>query len=132
MTARRAAEATEAGDPAALDTALDTVLDTTLNTALDAALGRQLFVYYQVNQADLDQALTAVRSAQAALLLRHANLTAALWRRPGVRDQQVTLMETYTAPGGLDAALAADIEQQAEAGAAWRCGQRHCEWFDPV
>ncbi len=132
MTARRAAEAAEAGDPAALDNVLDTALDNAPNTALHAALGRQLFVYYQVNQADLDQALTAARSAQMALLLRHASLAAALWRRPGVRDQKVTLMETYTSPGGLDASLAAAIEQQAEAGAAWRCGQRHCEWFDPA
>lgn len=123
MTARRAAEAADAVAPSALDAR---------DAAPDAAFGRHLFVYYRVHQADLDQALTAARSAQAALLSRRADLTAALWRRPGVRDQQVTLMETYSAPDGLDAALVADIEHQAEAGAAWRCGQRHCEWFEPA
>ena len=121
MTAHRAAEA---GDPAALDAAVA--------NSMDAAFGRQLFVYYRVNQADLDRALTAARTAQAALISGHADLTAALWRRPDVRDQQVTVMETYSAPAGLGPALAADIERQAEAGAAWRCGERHCEWFDPA
>lgn len=91
---------------------------------------RRLFVYYRVAIADLPTAVAAVRELQDALRARHPGVDAALLRRPETRDGTATLMETYAAPGGVDDALAADIERLAvDAGLP---GPRHVEVFEPL
>ena len=57
---------------------------------------------------------------------------ASLWQSPHRRDQEVTLMETYATPGGIDTDVAGAIERETSSCAVWLRGQRHCEWFDPL
>lgn len=90
--------------------------------------GRALFVYWRIDAADLPATLLAVRAAQAQLTTAWPGLQARLWQRsdPGVL---ATVMETYTAPGGIDAAARARID------AAVAChvpAQRHVEAFLPA
>lgn len=105
----------------------------------NAAAEVALFVYYGVVEAQLPQALAGVRQRQAALAARCPGLIPSLWRRPetrpGVRgregEREVTVMETYTRAGGVDAATAAQIEA-AFKDAPWCVGPRHTERFLPL
>lgn len=99
--------------------------------------GRQLYVYYRVAPADLAHVVAGVLGMQARLLARHPGLAAQLMQRvagdeAATGDVALTLMETYTAPQGIDAATRAAIEAAAAAlPAAARAGERHVECFEP-
>jgi hypothetical protein len=95
-------------------------------------LAGSLYVYYRIDTASLADAAQAVRDVQALLREAHPGLQAALLRRPGERDGQVTLMETYAMPGGVDEALQARIDEAATALAPWQRGARHTEVFEPL
>jgi hypothetical protein len=92
--------------------------------------GRRLFVYYRVATDQVPAAVAAVRELQAALRAHHPGLDAALLRRPELREGTATLMETYAAAGGVDGALAAEIERRAAA--AGLPQPRHAEVFEPL
>ena len=95
-------------------------------------MARALYVYYRIDAARLVDAAAAVRSFQAALRQTHPHLQAALLRRPGEQDGQVTLMETYAMPGGIDAALQSTIDSAAATLVPWQRGGRHTEVFEPL
>ena len=94
---------------------------------------RQLYVYYRVAEDRLAPVLEAARAMQQRLVAAHPGLQASLLRRPGSQDGQVTLMETYSSPWGVGAALERDIETAAESALAGRiAGARHVEAFEPA
>lgn len=95
---------------------------------------RELFVYYRVLPQHVDAARAAVRSMQTALCERHSALSARLLERPSEAGAPRTWMETYRVdtslhPGGVDAALQAEIDTAALALSAWTDGPRHTEVF---
>jgi len=86
-----------------------------------------LYIYYQVKDADAASLLAAVVPMQAALCARHG-VACQLKRRPEARDGKQTWMEVYAAtPAGFSAALDAAVEQAGLA--AWTAGPRHTEVF---
>lgn len=85
-----------------------------------------LCVYYRVPAAGLDATVAAVRAMQAALAAAHPGLRCALLRRPGLRDGEVTLMETYAGP------LAPHFEAALDHAARALPRPRHVERFEPV
>jgi hypothetical protein len=92
----------------------------------------ELYVYYRVPAARLPEATAAVHATQRALCERHPGLHAALLRRTDAAGDagDVTLMETYASPGGLDDAFAAELDAAAAAwAAAVGAGARHVERF---
>jgi Domain of unknown function (DUF4936) len=92
---------------------------------------RQLFVYWRVAPAALPAALAAVRQAQARLADGWPGLVARVYERCDPAPE-ATVMETYEAPGGLDAAAQARIEAAlAPALTALPAGPRHVEAFRP-
>lgn len=94
-------------------------------------MAQRLYIYYRVAEVDLPAALAAAQALRCTLLAAHPGLTAELLRRPGMQQGQVTLMETYAHPRGMDGALAGLIEQHAAAALApWLQGPRHMERFD--
>jgi hypothetical protein len=91
-------------------------------------MDRRLYVYYRVPEPALAATVAAVRALQAALIAQHAGLRAEVLRRPELRDDEVTLMETYAADTGISPALQAAITE-----AARQLPQpRHTETFDPL
>jgi hypothetical protein len=91
-------------------------------------LTRQLFIYWRVEPAALPAALMAVHAAQAGLRAEWTGLLAQVYQRCDLAPQ-ATVMETYSAPGGIDAAGEQRIEL-ALAGIA--PGTRHVEAFSPA
>jgi Domain of unknown function (DUF4936) len=91
---------------------------------------RRLFVYYSVAEASLGPALANAGRLQAQLKREWPDLVAELLRRPGSKDGQVTLMETYQRPGGLSLADEARIAALADELGAGR--ERHVEAFEPL
>jgi hypothetical protein len=93
--------------------------------------GRRLYVYYRVPAAALAATVVDVRRMQAALRNAHPGLATQLLRRPPQPGAEVTLMEVYAAPGGVDAARQAAIAAAAAAlpGAAGQA-PRHVEVFE--
>ena len=103
------------------------------DAAPGASQGCQLFVYYRVAAPDLDACVRTVRTLQAGLAQSHPGLCGALLQRPEADPAtgQRTLMEIYESPGGIDAALQAQIAQAADALLApWFIGPRHVEVFE--
>lgn len=98
-----------------------------------SALPRALFVYYRVAEADAAAAAEVIKRCQTELRLAQPGLQCQLWRRPEAPMGEVTLMETYAAPGGIDEALAQRIEAlAAQALSPWMRGTRHTEVFVPL
>ena len=64
---------------------------------------RALFIYWKVLPEQLAGALHAARLFQRGVQQQHPALAAQLYQRADTSDATVTLMETYTLPGGLDA-----------------------------
>jgi hypothetical protein len=92
---------------------------------------RALFIYWKVPAEDLAGALAAARAFQAGLSQRHPSLSACLYQRAESGSAVVTLMETYTQPGGLDAIAMQDLVDGGHAALApWCAGRRHVEQFD--
>lgn len=92
---------------------------------------RALFIYWKVLPEHLDGALAAARALQAGLVQRHPALAASLYRRDEGAAAMVTVMETYTHPGGLDALALGDVIDGGHAAlAAWCVHGRHIEQFD--
>lgn len=89
---------------------------------------RALFVYWRIDAALLDDTLASVRAAQARLRADWPGLQARLWLRsdPGV---PATVMETYAAPEGIDAAGQARVDA---AVAPCVPTTRHVEAFEPA
>jgi Domain of unknown function (DUF4936) len=92
---------------------------------------RALFIYWKVPPERLAGALAAAREFQAGLSRCHASVVAGLYQRAEGGAALVTLMETYTRPGGLDAPAVSDIIDGGHAAlAAWCQAGRHVEQFD--
>lgn len=89
---------------------------------------RELFIYYRCPAAADAAVQQAALAMQARLCARHPALQARLLRRPP-SGPATTWMEVYAAPGGVDEALAADIEAEAAALGPWLEGPRHVEVF---
>lgn len=86
-----------------------------------------LYIYYQVKEADTASLLAAVVPMQAALGARHG-VACQLKRRPQASDGQQTWMEVYSAtPPGFAAALETAVELAGLS--AWTAGPRHTEVF---
>ena len=97
--------------------------------------GRELYVYYRVAQTHWRAATDAVSAWQRELSSANPGLIARVLRRPEVRDDAVTLMETYAFEsnnGAIDVALQAAIERGPPALQPWLNGQRHVEPFDAI
>lgn len=86
-----------------------------------------LFVYWRVAPQVIDSALVEARAFQRGLCRDRPEIVARLYRRAGLGDGQPTVMETYCAPAGLDAAVQARIRD-----VAWCPGERHVEVFEPA
>jgi hypothetical protein len=95
-------------------------------------LARSLYVYYRIDAASVAEAVSAVGTFQARLRESHPALQAALLRRPGEQDGQVTFMETYAMPGGVNDGLQAAIDTAARILQPWQRGARHTEVFEPL
>jgi len=87
----------------------------------------QLYVYYTVPEAELDELAAAVRSMQAQLTAAHPGLACALLRRPELKPAGVTLMETYAGPP-----LGEDFVAALQAAAQHLPQPRHVERFEPL
>ena len=86
-----------------------------------------LYIYYQVKDADTAPLQAAVVSMQAELSRGHG-VACQLKRRPEVTDGLQTWMEVYAAtPAGFAAALADAVERAGLS--AWTSGARHTEVF---
>ncbi|MEP7294726.1 MAG: DUF4936 family protein [Burkholderiales bacterium] len=90
---------------------------------------RELFVYYRMRSPNAVAARTAVENLQAALREQVPGLRARLLCRDDRPGEPQTWMETYAAPGGIDAATHARIEAQAVALLPMIDGPRHTEMF---
>jgi quinol monooxygenase YgiN len=91
---------------------------------------RELYVYYRVGTGDVTAALRLIEQAQALLQAEHPNLTARLLRRADEPEgDSVTLMETYRAKDGIDAALQRRIEEAMAELGPLLTGTRHAEVF---
>ena len=86
-----------------------------------------LYIYYQVQEADAGRLQPLVAAMQSSLAARYS-LTPQLKRRPQAKDGLQTWMEVYPAsPPGFEAALEQAV---AEAGlVAMIAGPRHVEVF---
>ncbi|MFS2002391.1 DUF4936 family protein [Duganella sp. CT11-25] len=86
-----------------------------------------LYIYYQVKDADAAPLQAAVVSMQASLAQRHG-VACQLKRRPETRDGKQTWMEVYAAtPADFAAELDSAVEQAGLS--AWTAGPRHTEVF---
>jgi ATP-dependent helicase YprA (DUF1998 family) len=95
---------------------------------------RELYVYYRVPEAAADLASREVAELHAALRAAYPGLVARLLRRPEASARLQTWMETYAleagaVDGGVDAALQAEIEDQASRLLTCIEGARHVEVF---
>jgi hypothetical protein len=95
---------------------------------------RELFIYYRIPVAKVDEALAAVHAFQARLRERHPGLSARLLCRPEPEDSLQTWMETYAFDPLLNAAgitpdCQADIDSEARCLAELIAGTRHIEAF---
>jgi hypothetical protein len=95
-------------------------------------VSRRLYVYYRVAAADLNVAAKALRQCQAVLMQADPQLHCELLRRPEVRDDQVTLMEIYTATGGVDNAQQTRIDAALAGLKLPLAGPRHTEVFEDL
>jgi len=91
---------------------------------------RALFVYYRIDAGALEAVLQALRQMHDALVAGSPDLQANAWRRPELRDGELTVMETYVHPDGVDLALERRIELAARALSPWLRGARHTEVFE--
>lgn len=92
-----------------------------------------LFIYYKVDTQHGQAHEQAARQMQAALMQSHPGLVARLWVRADATAQAPTWMESYEHPQGVDEALAALIEQAAQAALpTGQIGARHVEMFVSV
>lgn len=89
---------------------------------------RALFVYWRADPVTLSATLQAVAAAQAGLRRDWPELDAGLWQRSDAGTAP-TVMETYRAPGGIDAAGQTRIEAALHGLVS---GARHIEAFEPV
>lgn len=88
---------------------------------------RDLYIYYQVREADAPALLPRVSAMQAALA-RQRGVTGQLKRRPESREGLQTWMEVYPATDeGFAGMLAAAVEQAGVP--ALIAGARHVEVF---
>lgn len=95
-------------------------------------MARSLFVYWKIDAEAAPPALARAREAQATLRAHWPALDARLWLRDPAAPQ-LTVMETYAAPAGIDAAAEAQIESTLVlALAGLPVGQRHVEAFRPA
>jgi hypothetical protein len=86
-----------------------------------------LYIYYQVKEADTASLQAAVVPMQAELSRLHG-VACQLKRRPEARDGLQTWMEVYTAsPAGFAAILSGAGERAGVS--AWTSGARHTEVF---
>ena len=95
-------------------------------------MSRRLYVYYRVAETDLSVAVRAVRQCHAALMQADPQLHCELLRRPEVRDDQVTLMEIYTAANGIDSAQQTRTEAAIEHLKLPLASLRHTEVFEDL
>ena len=86
-----------------------------------------LYIYYQVKEADTASLQAAVVSMHAELSRLHG-VACQLKRRPEARDGLQTWMEVYA---GTPAAFAAALDEAVERSglSAWTSGPRHTEVF---
>jgi hypothetical protein len=94
----------------------------------------ELFIYWHLAQLQqADEALGKAQRLQQRLIARLPGLQARLYRRSDEAAGKVTVMETYSLPGGLGPEQQALIEQMGdEALARWCSGRRrHVERFQP-
>ncbi|MES2116369.1 MAG: DUF4936 family protein [Pseudomonadota bacterium] len=91
---------------------------------------RDLYIYYQVREADAPALLQRVSAMQAALARQHG-IGGQLKRRPEAKQGLQTWMEVYPSTGDeFAAALAAAVEQAGVP--ALTSGPRHVEVFMDV
>jgi len=92
-----------------------------------------LFIYYKLDAQHAQAHEQAARQMQATLMQSHPGLVARLWVRADATGQAPTWMESYEHPQGVDKALAALIEQAAQAALPLgQTGARHAEMFVDV
>jgi hypothetical protein len=89
-----------------------------------------LYIYYQVGEADAAALQAAVIAMQTGLRQRHP-VAPQLKRRPDSQDGKQTWMEVYCAVPAEFAAVLADAVQQAGL-SAWIAGTRHTEVFTDI
>lgn len=95
----------------------------------------ELYVYYRVPAGRLAEAVSAAQAMQQGLVRDRPGLVARLLRRTDAAAgaDEVTLMETYALPGGLDEGFAAVLDAAAAPwSAALGAGARHAERFAPL
>ncbi len=73
-------------------------------------MSRRLYVYYRLPEARWPALLPALEQLQARCRTAMPGLRAELLRRPGSSDGLITVMETYAAEAGIDAAQERRIE----------------------
>ncbi len=92
----------------------------------------ELYIYWKVDAAQLQQALQATHTLQGLLRQRYPGLHARVLQRADSAGLP-TLMEVYGLPGGLPPAVQRDIEEQAAlhlAPLGPSSLQRHVERFE--
>lgn len=93
----------------------------------------ELFAYWSLDPADLDQALAALRRWHAALAIEHPGLRACLFLRHDDAGARRTVMETYALPGGIPSSVHERIAHGGDQVVQpWMRGPRKIEVFVPL
>lgn len=97
-------------------------------------MARELFIYWKIAREQAPAAHVAAADLLHSLHTAHPSLRCRLLRRADEAGDETTFMETYSAlPGGVTAALQADIHAQADiAFAALGSPARHVEVFESL
>lgn len=103
-----------------------------MNSQLITASGRRLFIYYKVAEGYIEEITLEVRAIQRNLSLQSTALKAEVMRRPNPSNGVVTIMEIYSAPGGITDAMEASIEGAFAALSRRINAARHTEIFEDL
>ena len=97
-------------------------------------MARELFIYWKIAREQAPAAHAAAADLLNSLHTAHPSLRCRLLRRADEAGDKTTFMETYSAlPGGVTAAMQADIHAQADiAFAALGPPARHVEVFESL
>ena len=93
-------------------------------------LPASLFIYFRLNAADASRAQATLQAMQQGLRVAHPGLLARLFARTDALDRgDLTWMETYEHPQGLNDAFMSDLAKAVSNLPTGLIGPRHTEVF---
>jgi Domain of unknown function (DUF4936) len=101
-----------------------------MKNEIDSAPATHLFVYFKVNAEEVGEITMKIRKIQSALTDKEPKLQAAIFRRPGSSNGEVTIMETYASSDGISETTKTNIEKAFTECSLHIKGVRHVEVFE--